>query len=182
LPLAENPAKQVKRPPKAPGRERRLNLEEWDKVLSCLSETKGVTEVVQLLLATGMRRGELLSAQWQHINLEDRFIFLPDSKNGQSRRVPLSTAAVRILETLPKTGDRLFNIRPQSVSQAFARACRRAGIADLRLHDLRHECVSRLFEKGLNVMEVSAVSGHRTLNMLQRYTHLRESDIALKLG
>ena len=64
----------------------------------------------------------------------------------------------------------------------WARACKRAGIEDLRFHDLRHEATSRIFEKGLNVMEVAAITGHKDLRMLQRYTHLRAEDLAVKLG
>lgn len=59
---------------------------------------------------------------------------------------------------------------------------REAGIKDLRLHDLRHEATSRLFEKGLHIMEAAAVTGHKTLSQLKKYTHLRAEDIAKKLG
>ncbi len=72
-------------------------------------------------------------------------------------------------------------MRP-GVSQAFERVCRKAGIKGLRFHDLRHEATSRLFEKGLNTMEAAAVTGHKTLVMLKRYTHLRAEDLAEKLG
>jgi integrase len=69
------------------------------------------------------------------------------------------------------------------MSQAFERACEphRANIENVRFHDLRHEATSRLFEKGLNVMEVAAITGHKTLDMLKRYTHLRAEDLAKKL-
>ena len=63
-----------------------------------------------------------------------------------------------------------------------SRACKRADIEDLRLHDLRHEATSRLFEKGLNPMQVAAITGHKTLQMLKRYTHLRAEDLAKLLG
>tara|TARA_Y100001934_G_scaffold206423_1_gene244092 strand:+ start:34 stop:306 length:273 start_codon:yes stop_codon:yes gene_type:complete len=68
------------------------------------------------------------------------------------------------------------------LKSAWRRACCRAGISDLRFHDLRHEATSRFFEKGLNLMEVAAITGHKDLRMLQRYTHLRAEDLALKLG
>ena len=64
----------------------------------------------------------------------------------------------------------------------WGRACSRAGISDLHLHDLRHEATTRLFELGLNIMEVSAITGHKDLKMLKRYTHLKAEDLALKLG
>lgn len=69
-----------------------------------------------------------------------------------------------------------------ALKQSFKRAVRRAGIAGLRLHDLRHEATSRFFEKGLNVMEVASVTGHKTLQMLKRYTHLSVTDLATRLG
>ena len=64
----------------------------------------------------------------------------------------------------------------------WGRACKRAGIRGLRFHDLRHEATSRFFEKGLNVMEVASITGHKDLRMLLRYTHLRAEDLAEKLG
>lgn len=72
-------------------------------------------------------------------------------------------------------------VRPDSVTQAFGRTCRRAGCNDLRFHDLRHEAASRLFEKGLNPMQLAAISGHKTLEMLKRYTHLRAIDLVKML-
>jgi integrase len=68
------------------------------------------------------------------------------------------------------------------VRLAWARLRDRAGCADLHFHDLRHEAVSRLFERGLNIAEVSAISGHNELRMLQRYTHLRAADLVRRLG
>lgn len=73
-------------------------------------------------------------------------------------------------------------MRADSITLAFARACKRAGIKGLRFHDLRHEATTRLFEKGLNPMKVAAITGHKTLQMLSRYTHLRAEDLAVELG
>ncbi len=70
----------------------------------------------------------------------------------------------------------------EALKLSFKRAVRRAGIGGLRLHDLRHEATSRFFEKGLNVMEVASVTGHKTLQMLKRYTHLSATDLAARLG
>jgi integrase len=68
------------------------------------------------------------------------------------------------------------------VKRSYIRAVRRARIKDLRFHDLRHEATTRLFEKGLNIMEVASITGHKDLRMLRRYTHLRPEDLAMKLG
>ncbi len=110
-------------------------------------------------------------------------LLVPDSKTGDPRRVPLSSRALAVLDALPRRLDgKVWGMRADSITQAFDRACRRAAIDDLRFHDLRHEATSRLFEKGFNPMEVSAITGHKTLQMLKRYTHLRAEDLAKRLG
>ena len=86
------------------------------------------------------------------------------------------------MKKLPRRFDGLvWGVRPDSMTQAFERACKRAGIENLRLHDLRHEATSRFFEKGLNVMEVSAITGHQDLRMLKRYTHIRPESLVDRL-
>jgi integrase len=110
---------------------------------------------------------------------------LPNTKTDVPRTVPLSTTAIAALKNLGvQTEGRLFSLQGESISQAFERACEphRANVNNIRFHDLRHEATSRLFEKGLNVMEVAAITGHKTLDMLKRYTHLRAEDLARKLG
>ena len=113
---------------------------------------------------------------------------LPDTKPGTARDVPLALAARKVLadwrQNSPARIDgRVFGAPPASlIGRAFGRACVRAGIEGLRFHDLRHEATSRLFEKGLNPMEAAAITGHKTLAMLKRYTHLRAEDLAAKLG
>ncbi len=77
-------------------------------------------------------------------------------------------------------GHAAHNVRPDSISQAFERVCRVAGIEGLTFfHDLRHEATSRLFEKGLNPMQVAAITRHKTLQMLRRHTHLRAEDLGM---
>jgi integrase len=137
-----------------------------------------------------MRFGELAGIQREHVNLTKRTIHLPDTKNGHARTVPLSSRALAVIQTLPTSIDgRLFSPKPGSIRTAFLIAMTKAKTASggvlldgLRFHDLRHEAVSRLFEKGLNPIEVGMVSGHRTLAMLQRYAHLRADDLLAKLS
>tara|TARA_Y100001934_G_scaffold174367_1_gene206694 strand:+ start:117 stop:455 length:339 start_codon:yes stop_codon:yes gene_type:complete len=112
-------------------------------------------------------------------------VHLPDTKNGESRDVPLSPLALELLRDLPRNnrGDQaVFPLHFEALKSLWRRACARASIINLRFHDLRHEATSRFFEKGLNVMEVAAITGHKDLRMLQRYTHLRAEDLAFKLG
>ena len=178
-----NPIQSIRAPKLPRGRDRRLLSGELQKLMEALEETHEIKIVVQLALETGMRRAELLSIEWRNIDLENRFLILPDTKNGESRAVPLSTKALNLIQAVARTSTgSVFVSKPNSVTQGFVRACKRAGLEDLRFHDLRHEATSRFFELGLNTMEVSAITGHKTLSMLKRYTHLKAKDLALKLG
>ena len=130
-----------------------------------------------------MRRGELLSLEWKDVHEAQGLLHLEETKNGSPRDVPLSIKARGILHDLPRdmTGQ-VFPIHFEVLKGLWSRTVRRAEIKNLHFHDLRHEATSRFFEKGLNVMEVSSITGHRDLRMLQRYTHLKAEDLARKLG
>lgn len=178
------PTAQVRKPAKPRGRDRRVSAAEISKILET-TESAELRTVVTLAVETGMRRGELASLLWEDVNLQKQTAHLPKTKTDVPRTIPLSKTAVAALKKLgTKKEGRVFSLQGESMSQAFERACapHRANIAGLRFHDLRHEATSRLFEKGLNVMEVAAITGHKTLDMLRRYTHLRAEDIAKKLG
>ncbi|TXN07332.1 site-specific integrase [Methylobacterium sp. WL103] len=183
--IAQNPCKLVRRPSPPKGRTRRLegNEEELLLIAADRGRTPYLRPLIVLAIETGMRRGELLALRWEHVDLDRRVAHLPMTKNGTSRDVPLSTRAVDSLRTL-RTGEgaTVFSATPNTVRLAWERLTRRVGMSDLHLHDLRHEAVSRLFEKGFNVVEVASISGHRELRMLQRYTHLRAADLAARLG
>ena len=186
--LPANPAKLVRRPAVARGRDRRLNPgEEATLFAACnRSRCRMLEPVVRFAIETGMRMGEILSLTWQNVDAQRRVATLPDTKSGDARQVPLSTAALSAILPLPRhiKDGRVFWTwsRSDSLENAYRRAVKWAGIKDLRFHDLRHEAVTRLFELGLNPMEVASISGHKTLQMLKRYTHLRAEDLALKLG
>ena len=140
--------------------------------------------LVQLALETAMRQGELLRLRWERIDLNRRTAQLPDTKNGEARTVPLSTTAVGVLRALPRAlhGEVFPGVTTEAVKRSYMRATRRADIEGLRFHDLRHEATTRLFEKGLNIMEVASVTGQKDLRMLRRYKHLKAADLARKLG
>jgi integrase len=184
--LPTNPCTLVRRPPQGRPRDRRLQGDEEQRLLAACrgARNKWLAHFVALAIETGMRRGELLGLSWDNVDLERRTAFLPVTKNGESRGVPLSSRAVTVLRGLPATSSgRVFGeLTRLALRQSFDRATRRAGITGLRLHDLRHEATSRFFEKGLNVMEVASVTGHKTLQMLKRYTHLSVTDLATRLG
>ncbi|TXI95439.1 MAG: site-specific integrase, partial [Burkholderiaceae bacterium] len=165
---------------------RRLRADEETRLLTAIdSKTNNpwLKPIVIFAIETGMRRSEILSLEWANVDPTRRVARLLDTKNGEGRSVPLSARAVQVLEVLPRSIDgQVFPVSAESVKLAFVRAVKRAGISDLHFHDLRHEAVSRLFEKGLNVMEVASISGHKTLQMLKRYTHLNVSDLLVKIG
>ncbi len=181
-----NPVELIRRPRHNKPRERRLSADEETKLLHELGTTTRnpwVKPMVIFAIETGMRRGEMLALIWSNVDLQKRIARLVDTKNGEGRSVPLSLKATALIDSLPRSIDgRVFVTTEEAVKLAFARAVERARIDDLHFHDLRHEAVSRLFEKGLNVMEVASISGHKTLQMLKRYTHMTPSMLLEKIG
>ena len=131
-----------------------------------------------------MRLGELLALQWDNTNVTDRTATLEDTKNGERRVVPLSPAAIEVLVSLPRAiGGAVFGVTPSQVEKAFASARAAAKIEGLRFHDLRHEATSRLVARGnLGIVEISSITGHKTLAMLKRYTHPDPKELAKKLA
>jgi integrase len=179
------PTAQVRKPIKPRGRDRRVSQDELNAILE-YSESTELATIIALAVETAMRRGELAALTWGNIDLKKCIAHLPKTKTDTPRSVPLSKAAVAALKKFPRSlGEgKVFQLQAESISQAFERACEphRANLLDLRFHDLRHEATSRLFEKGLNVMEVATITGHKTLDMLKRYTHLKAEDLAKKLA
>lgn len=185
LPVPENPLKRVRRPALPRGRDRRLEGDEEAHLYAACGALRGpyMRPLIILSLETAMRRGELLGLNWGDIDWEKRIVHLDITKNGDSRDVPLSLRAFETLERLRKgaNGDRVFDVTGNAVRLAWGRLRRHAGCPDLHFHDLRHEAVSRLFEKGLDVIAVATISGHKELRMLKRYTHLRAEDLVDQL-
>jgi integrase len=189
-----NPIRQIRIPKPGKPRQRRLEAGEEGALLKACMESGAhyLQTFVILAIETGMRFGELAGVTWENINLDKRTIYLPDTKNGSQRTVPLSTRALNAIQTLPRSIDgKLFSAKPGSIRSAFLIVLKKAQatkpdshefLRELRFHDLRHEAVTRLFEKGLSVIEVCMVSGHKTLSMLQRYTHLRPEGVIAKLA
>lgn len=184
FPLAENPVKGIRKPKVGPARDRRIPDGEIDKLLDAakLSRNPHLVPAIELAVETGMRRGELLAMQWRDVDLEGHLLFIPQTKNGHSRRIPLSPRAVNILRGQHDKGlDSPLPISTESLKKAWQRVLKRSGQTDLRFHDLRHEAVSRFFELGLSMPEVGLISGHRDPRMLFRYTHLRAENLVERL-
>jgi integrase len=203
---AGNPVRAIRKPAKPKGRDRRLQVGELDALMrgaaAARSQVVGLQQIIALAVETSMRLGELLGLEWKLVDLTRRTAHLVDTKNGESRTVALSSAAVAALQSLPRRIDgRVFGWQNKdSFEKAWTRCKARALAAyeadcaasstkpdpafltDLRFHDLRHEATSRLFEKGLGVMEVASMTGHKSLAMLKRYTHIEAEKLARKLG
>lgn len=204
----ENPIAAIKRPAPSKARGRRLEDGEETRLLTALEDHGGESEredgkkyrrgsrnpwirpVVLFALETAMRRGEILALEWKNVDLKRRTAYLPDTKNGESRTVPMSSRAVAVLEGLLEIQDgvkvlpagKVFKTTADAIKKAWERACKTAGLEDLHFHDLRHEATSRLAERLPNVIELAAVTGHKDLQMLKRYYHPRAEDLAKKLG
>lgn len=133
-----------------------------------------------------MRCSELLGLRWVDISHNRRVATLHMTKNGEGREAPLSQRAFQALmdwnERASVDAPTIFPLKAGALEAAWRRLLIRVKITDLKFHDLRHEAVSRLFERGLNVMEVSTISGHKELRMLRRYSHLRAEDLVGRLG
>ena len=177
-----NPIQNIRMPKMPAGRDRRLR--KGEEALLLENSDYPMQQLIILALETGMRLGEITGMQWQNINLKNSTAILQETKNGERRVVPLSSRAKEAIATLPRhiNGYLFPGISSSSASHRFATICRRGNIKGLRFHDLRHEATSRLFERGLDMMEVASITGHKTLHMLKRYTHLKAEDLARKLG
>lgn len=183
-----NPVAAIRKPGGSNARTRRLEGDEEKRLLAACRESKNhhLFPLVVLALETAMRLGEMLSCTWDEVDLPGRSLEKGTAKNGNGRVIPLTKKAVEILSGIPcsPTTRRVFHHFPphsDSIKNSWNTAKQTAGISGLRFHDLRHEAISRLTEAGLNPLEAAAISGHKTLNMLKRYTHLKPADLLRKM-
>ncbi len=185
-PLRNNPLKFVRRPKNDPNRTRRLSLDEERQLLKEIENTRNphIKPIFLFALATAMRRGELLRIKWTDINFTTNTLHIPVTKNGHPRTIPLSTHALAVLNGLSRKEKQafVFPVSDNALKLAWQRLRDRTGIDDLHFHDLRHEAITRLVERGLTVPEVALISGHRDYRMLFRYTHLKAESLVEKLG
>jgi integrase len=185
--LQGNPVAEITKPSENVARKRRITNDELQRLNESLGRSRHpmLANVVRFAMHAGMRRSEILSIRWADIDPEGHTVSLADTKNGYPRVVPLSPSGIAALPSraLGAADDaRVFPMSANALRLAWERLKKRAGIRDLRFHDLRHEAISRFFELGLSIPEVSLISGHRDVRMLLRYTHLRPTDVAQKLS
>jgi integrase len=178
----KNPLKGIQRPKVANARERYINSDEAGRLIAEAGTTrnKQLPALISLLLLCGPRVSELMSARWENVDIERRMWFIPTSKTGRSRHVPLSQAAIGIIEALPREADAVFLFpNPRNgkkhlttIKHAWQTAREQAGLPDLRIHDLRHSAASFMINSGVDLFAVGKVLGHASYQSTQRYSHL----------
>lgn len=187
----------VKCPTRSGERNRRFSNKETRALfrsiyLTSQNKKNEMRVTVLFALETACRIGEMLKLKWKNVNVDERSItfIAEDTKTRQTRRIPITSVARNILKWIARhhgnnPEDRVFkfwHLNEHHLSRQFQICCGRAGITDIRWHDLRHEATSRFFETTtLTDMEVALITGHKTMDMLKRYTHLRPSTIVSKL-
>jgi integrase len=179
-----NPVELVRKPKAPQGRNRRLVDDEETRLLdTCQAMNPELASIVGVAIETAMRQGEIMGVTWNKVDLKRQTVTLEDTKNGEKRIVPLTTRATQILRDLPRNLDgKVWTYTPHGMRASYIKACKRANIEGLTFHDLRHEATSRLFEKGLGLMQVAAITGHKNMQMLKRYTHLKPEDLVKLLN
>ena len=177
-----NPVSLVRKPSTGKARDRVLTSDQRQALIAacCQCQNPWIKPVVIFALETAARRGEILDLHWDGLDLQ-RGTAKVSGKTG-SRTIPLSPICIAMLRVLPHSLDgKVFPVTMQTLKQAYERAVARAGIEDFTFHDLRHDALTRLAKLGFNVLELRAISGHTTANMLQRYVSIDASDLSGKL-
>jgi integrase len=195
----ENPVLKVTKPKEPRGRVRFLSDDERVRLLGACkaSQSPWLYPVVVLALSTGMRAQEIMGLTWGRVDLKAGRILLEETKNGERRVVPLTGHVLQLLKEHSKVRqldtDLLWPGRqdpekpekprkPISLRRPWLQALQEAGIEDFRFHDLRHSAASYMLMNGATLGQLAEVLGHKTLQMVKRYSHLSESHSAEIIG
>jgi len=187
--LEDSPMRKVKKPKESRGRVRFLDDDERAKLLLACKESSNtwLYTCVILALSTGMRQAELMGLKWSDINLNDGYLILHETKNGERRRVALAGLALELLQEHTKVkqidSPLLFPSHPNpnkpiDLRKPWETALKRAEIADFHWHDLRHCTASYLAMNGSSLAVIAEVLGHKTLQMVKRYAHLSDGHVS----
>jgi integrase len=186
--LDRNPAARVKKFREPNAKERILTIDEMRRLLAEASER--IRPALIIALNTGMRRNEILGLRWKDVDFVKGFIHIADSKSGRSRDIPMNGPVFETLHAMDRQQEFVFE-NPETKAQvldvktAFKGACRRAEINAVRFHDLRHTAASRMVEAGIDLVTVSKILGHSSIQMTMRYAHPTPENMRLavrKLG
>ena len=197
LGLVRNPVANIRKPSPGSGRDRRLTEDEEKSLRTAVGAHSNpmLRWIFEIAIETGMRSSEISGLRLRQVDVKRRLVRLRNTKNEDARTVPLSKKAVSAFEEAianpvrPKGCDLVFfgepgkdgMRRPYNFNKVWLNIKTTLGVADFRFHDLRHEAVSRFVEAGLSDQEVASISGHKSMQMLRRYTHLRAEDLVEKL-
>ena len=185
-----NPLRNIRKPSGSRERDRRLVAGEYERIAEALagSANRWVRPAFDLAIETSLRQGMLVQLRWEWVDLDRQTVTIPvafrrHGNKGVPAVLPLSSRAVHVLRSLPQsaTGP-ILATSANALRCMWKRTLKELGIVNLRWHDLRHEAASRFFEKGLHPLEVASITGHKSLTMLRRYTHLQPEALAAKLG
>ena len=195
--LTFNPVLNIRKPSPGEGRDRRLSPDEELRLINAVNAHSNpmLGWIVRIALETGMRASEISTLRRHQVDLERRVLRLRDTKNDSARTVPLNRFATEAIRSAmnnpirPIDCDLVFfgepgrdkKRHPYAFTKVWGGLKNKLKMTDFRFHDLRHEAVSRLVEAGLSDQEVSAISGHKSMQMLKRYTHLRAEDLVERL-
>ena len=183
--IASNPMTDVRKPSNPPPRDRRVSDAEIAALLTAGGDdldtsTARAVHAFRFAIETAMRAGEIVRLAWDDVDRTTRVAHLAMTKNGTARKVPLSTAALGLLDALPRNGAACFGLKSQQLDVMFRKARERAGIENLRFHDSRHEAITRLAKK-LDVLSLARMVGHRDIRMLQVYYNETAEELAQRL-
>ena len=183
----QNPFSKVSKLKEPRGRTRFLTQDEIKRFLQACKESRSnaLYPIVLLALSTGARKSEILQLHWEDVDFERSRILIHETKNTEKRSLPLVGHAGQVIKELysesPEKSGPIFQGKTPSktyqrttVRRAFLTALTAAGIEDFRFHDLRHTAASYLAMNGASLVEISEILGHKTLQMVKRYSHLTE--------
>lgn len=197
LGLTYNPVALIRKPSPGPGRTRRLTKDEEERLCKAAKAHSNpmIHWMIVIAMETGMRSSEIKTLTRDQVDLVRRMVRLTETKNADSRSVPLSKVAVETFQAAlnnpirPIDSDLIFFGEPgrdgvrrrYAFTKVWTLIREKAGITNFKFHDLRHEAISRFVELGLSDQQVAAISGHRSMQMLKRYSHLRTEDLVTLL-
>jgi integrase len=181
--IDENPCFNLIKLKESKGRDRILNTEEAGRLLAACRESQNpyLYCIILMAITTGMRQGEILKLEWNHVDLEAHIAHIKETKKGRPRSVPL---VLEIIEELKKLYGCRNPVKPLvfasktafgkiDIKKAWQVAARKAGLSDVHFHDMRHTYSTEASKQGASTIELSTAMGHRTLQMLDRYTHMQ---------
>jgi len=167
-----NPVSKIRRPKLPPSRDVRLNDQQIMKIIHH-TQSPLLPDLILIVLHSAMRCSEIINLEWQDIDYEKKQIHVRNTKNNHNRFIPINDELISILKKQPLADNKIFNITSHAVSVAFRRASLKAEELGICFHTLRHEAITRMFEKGLDIPKVSLISGHLSWLILKKYTHLK---------